>query len=164
MHTTTEQVLHPDKYKATEAAKPVVTMPIETLLTQGWRESARGNLGEFTIQNLLVLGLRNDRQRAQRGADGWGGDAWVLYVRGESRLIHFATVWDADDQAREFYETLTESLASRSGVKPPAGERNFGLQLEGYTWRIALAADRVTIVSSTEAAAAEAAAAALGLK
>src|SRR6185312_123349 len=93
--TTTEQVLHPDKYKAGEAAKPVELVPLEPSLGAGWSETARANLGEFLLQDLLVLGERNNRPKAAKGADGWGGDGWVLYTKDDARLIEVSTVWDS---------------------------------------------------------------------
>ncbi len=162
--TTTEQVLHPDKYKAGEQAKPVELVPLEASLGAGWSESARANLGEFVLQDLLVLGERNDRPKAARGAAGWGGDGWVLYAKDDARLIEVSTVWDSESEAREFYETLLESLSSRSkGNAPSVDDSSFGLQLDASAWRVGIRDDRVVMLVSTDSDALASAATQLGM-
>jgi hypothetical protein len=162
--STTEQVLHPEKYRDAEAARPVQAASLGGLVAEGWQEVARGNLGEFTMQNLLVLGLRNDRPAAQRGAEGWGGDAWVLYSRGETRLLELATVWDSPAQAREFFDVLRESFSNRSGSDFLGSDQAVSMRLEANWLRAGLAGDRVTIVSASDRQAADAAAASLGIR
>ena len=152
---STEQILHPEKYQAGEKPVPVTPAPLEQALGQGWKEAGRANFGEFTLQNLLVLGMRDDRTRVQRAAAGWGGDAWVLYSRDEARLIQLATAWDTSEDAREFYDVLFASLTSRvAGNRlPPVRENGFTLQLDINTWRASVEDNRVTILVSTDTAA-----------
>ena len=73
--TTTEQILHPEKYLAGEGALPVSLPPLTPALGAGWRSLLGSSFGEFSLQNLLLLGLAADRVLVQRAAAGWGGDA-----------------------------------------------------------------------------------------
>jgi hypothetical protein len=157
---STEQILHPEKYHAGERPLPVSLVPLEAVLGPGWSEVGRANLGEFSIQNLLVLGMRDDRPRVQSAAAGWGGDGWALYGRDDARLIQLATAWDTTEDAHEFFEVLFASLTSRATATrlPPVREGGFTLQLDSNTWRVAIADNRVTILVSTEASALELAA------
>ena len=148
--TTTEQVLHPDKYKAGERAIPVALPALEQPLGAGWSETARANFGEFTMQNLLVLGLRNDRGKAQQAAAGWGGDGWVLYSKDDARFLQISTVWDTPGDAREFFAALEESFTNRSGAPLLSSEQVFGFQLDKSFWRVGLSGDRVVMLVATD--------------
>jgi hypothetical protein len=152
--STTEQVLHPEKYIAGEGAKPVTLQPIDAALGEGWTKLAQHNFGEFTLQNLLVAGLASNRPLVQRAAAGWGGDAWSLYVQDDARLMQSTIVWDSEAEAREFWDALVTSLYNRgSGRQPPIGEDRLSLDLADRTWRGAIAGDRVTLLVSNDPAA-----------
>jgi len=159
---TTEQVLHPEKYLANEGAKPARPAPIAGALGPGWRELGGNTFGEFGLQNLLLTGLVSDRAGVQAAAAGWGGDAFVLYGNGASRLFHAETAWDSDDDAREFFAALSRSLARRGAALAPASEASFVAGLAGAEWRAWLRGDAVTLLVGDDAAALDAAAAALG--
>jgi hypothetical protein len=162
---STEQVLHPDKYVAREEPVAVNLRPLQTAMGSGWRQIATSTFGEFALQNLLLLGV-SDRATVQRGAAGWGGDRWALYGHDAgARLLHLETAWDTEAEAREFWEVFRRSLAARSGNAVPAdasiptvswiqGGKSLLARIDGT---------KVTLVVSTDPAAAEAAARELGL-
>lgn len=160
--TTTEQILHPERYLAGEKATPVTLTDLAPALGEGWKETYRSDLGEFRLQNLLVLGLRNDRSQAQRAAEGWGGDAWALYARDAARLFQATLAWDSAEDAQEFFTSLGASLKGRGAAVQPTSEAAFRVDVEGKTWRVALTGDRVTILVSTDTAALDRAAQILG--
>jgi hypothetical protein len=160
--TTTEQVLHPEKYLAGEGARPVALTRLESGLGPGWSRLTERNFGEFTLQNLLLLGL-TDRARVWQAAAGWGGDAWALYTNGDARLLQVATVWDTVDEAQEFWEALTESLVRRAPGQVTHGEGSLRTQLEGREWRASIFGDRIGFVVSNDATTADSVAAMLGL-
>jgi hypothetical protein len=158
--TTTEQILHPEKYLAGEDARVVNLRQV--VIGTGWHELGHANLGEFGLQNLLLLGLLSDRPSVQAAAAGWGGDAFVLHGNGEQRLFYAETVWDAPEEAREFFDAMVTSLANRGpGQLPPIGPQSYSIALQGVTWRLYVTGPRVTLIASTSAAAAEAAAVAV---
>jgi hypothetical protein len=76
---TTEQVLHPDKYRRHEPADRVGDR-LPGTLRGGWRAVQRDTLGELGARVFLARAL--DPDRVYRGAAGWGGDQAVLYRRG----------------------------------------------------------------------------------
>ncbi len=160
--TTTEQILHPEKYLAGEGALPVSLPPLTPALGAGWRSLLGSSFGEFSLQNLLLLGLAADRVLVQRAAAGWGGDAWELYTRGDDRLLAYAVEWDDAGEAREFWAAFVASLSARSPVARPAPDALM-VEIGGVVWRAALVGARVDLVVSTDAAAAMDAAAAIGL-
>ncbi|HWC30503.1 MAG TPA: hypothetical protein VG845_10525 [Dehalococcoidia bacterium] len=155
--TTTEQILHPEKYLAGEDAQFVVMRGID--IGPGWQQLGRANFGEFGLQNLLLLGLLSDRPGVQAAAAGWGGDGFALYGNGDARLLYAETLWDSTEEATEFFNGLVTSLANRgSGQLPPQSPQSYTIALGGVTWRVYLNGDRVTFLVSTDAAAAESAA------
>ena len=160
--TTTEQLLHPERYLAGEGARPVTPPPLAPALGPGWREQGKGVLGEYTLQNLLMVGLSGDRPRVQRAAEGWGGDAWTVYQRDDVSLLHVETAWDSPEDAGDFFQSLRVALGNRgSGLQ--VAETSLRHEREGKTWRVALRGDTVTLVISADVEAADAAALRLGM-
>ncbi len=99
--TTTEQVLHPEKYLAGELAIPVAlphTPP-------GYEVLSSGRVGE--LQTRVILERCMSSADAKKAATGWGGDAYavVLSTKRDEALL-WSTVWDSEDDAREFQVAL----------------------------------------------------------
>jgi hypothetical protein len=155
--TTTEQILHPEKYLSGEGAKPVSLRPLT--IGTGWVELGRANFGEFTLQNLLLGGLPGNRPGVQSAAAGWGGDAFALYGYDDRRLLYSETVWDTAEDATEFRQALSGSVANRGGVRQQVDAPDVAVyQLGGAVWRVYGTGTRVTLIVSTNPATAEAAA------
>jgi hypothetical protein len=159
--STMEQVLHPEKYLAGEAARPVEPEDLTEALPGGWTRLSSGTFGEFGLQNILLNGLPQDRERVQDGAAGWGGDAWNLHVAGDARLLHLETAWDTAAEAPQFRDTLMASLQSLGFGATAAGDTTM-LTREGISWSLTLRDDTVTVLVANDAAALTAAWGALG--
>jgi hypothetical protein len=159
--TTTEQILHPDKYLAGEPARLVFLNSLLDSLGPGWEQKGRANLGEFTLQNLLLTGLPDDRVLVQDAAAGWGGDSFFFYRKDDgAELLHLETRWDSADDASEFYAALVQAMVNLSGdAGPEEGATQYRTTIGNVTWSTTVASDRVTLLVSTDPAALEAAAA-----
>jgi hypothetical protein len=103
--TTTEQILHPEKYLAGEGAIPVeldaLSFGADCALV--WETT----LGEFYLGEHLRSGLR--ASEAARAAVGWGGDRLKLYDCSGAAAWMLRIVWDTPADAEEFtaaYEAL----------------------------------------------------------
>lgn len=161
--TTTEQILHPDKYLAREGAIPVVLPSLDITLGGGWSKLAQSSLGEFTVQHLLLIGSL-PRDRVWQAAAGWGGDNFAMYMNGDARLVHASIAWDSAAEAREFWDAFVESMGNRaSGRQPPLVEGAYRAEIDGVGWRAVLLNDRVTFLASDDPAALERAATSLGM-
>ncbi|HEX8178093.1 MAG TPA: hypothetical protein VF525_00980 [Pyrinomonadaceae bacterium] len=118
---SSEQVLHPEKYFASEAPRDVA-LDERAFTAQGWQAGAATPLGEIGVRGLLlkVLPVRE----AARAAAGWGGDRAYLFERtGSAALFVWQTVWDKPEDAAEFcraYNTLNERTAEASDRSDPA--------------------------------------------
>jgi hypothetical protein len=163
MPSTMEQILHPEKYLAGEAAVPVSLDSLAATLGDGWQLLSSGTFGEFGLQNILLNGLSEGRVRVQEGATGWGGDAWNLYVAGDSRLAHLETVWDTPEDAPQFTETLVASLEALGFTAHNEGGTT-RLSKGVVTWSLAARGDGVTVVVSNDAGAMTKAEETLGLR
>lgn len=79
--TTTEQILHPERYVAGEVAVPI---EVTSDAGVGWTQTTTAELGEFDLRQLLVsLG----RRRAADVANGWGGGQVVAWHPAASSTV-----------------------------------------------------------------------------
>lgn len=123
--TTTEQVLHTDKYVQDERPA-AVRIETRELRSRGWRRADRGMIGELSTSQLLELG--DDQSTARGAAQGWGGDRYELWRRDaapggcadpcRSDLVLVAD-WhmDSGDDARHLERALGDYLASGLGAE-----------------------------------------------
>jgi hypothetical protein len=158
--TTTEQILHPEKYLSGESARPVFLNSLSNALGPDWEEKGGSTFGEFGLQNILLTGLTDDRERVQKAAAGWGGDAFNMYANDSGgRLLHLESRWDSQLDAREFFDALVASIVNRGGGEGPAeGADRYRATIGDVTWSATVTSDRVTLLVSTDPAAIDAAA------
>jgi len=125
MPTSTEQILHPEKYQAHEA--PVaVTLPADltTRLGSGWTIGIQDTFGELQTGIWLKEG-GVPAATADAAAAGWGGDRLaVLDGPNDAWAVVMDTAWDTDKDATEFEAAATTALGKATGaarVLPGAG-------------------------------------------
>jgi hypothetical protein len=78
--TTTEQILHAEKWEAHEAA---ITIPAPTALAlgEGWKKDDEDTFGELGF--ALTFAEWMDVDDARKAAAGWGGDRTAVYTKGD---------------------------------------------------------------------------------
>jgi len=109
--STTEQIIHPDKYLAGETAKSVSA---PTLADDSWTKipSSYGyssdTYGEYFIYVMLSQWL-NDSQ-AQQAAEGWGGDNFTYYEKNLDFLFTWNITWDSIQDASKFTQAFLDML------------------------------------------------------
>jgi hypothetical protein len=122
---SSEQILHPERYPADRPVR-MEAPDLSTQLGADWRELDRGVMGEWYTYLILALGedhsARLDESRARRAAEGWGGDAYVVYSNGQSGQTVFALTyrWDTEGDADEFVQAFELYATGRFG-KPATG-------------------------------------------
>jgi hypothetical protein len=103
-----EQVLHPEKYL------DAVDEPVAVALPEAGssKPDFDGTLGEFLIRVLLRGGP--EASAAGDAAAGWDGDRYAVLPAGQGnyRLV-WRTVWDSEEDAREFRDVLKAYTDSR---------------------------------------------------
>jgi hypothetical protein len=125
MPQSTEQILHPEKYRAHEA--PIaVTLPADltTRLGSGWSVAMQDTFGELQTGVWLKEGGVPEAA-ADAAAAGWGGDRLaVLNGPNDAWAVVMDTVWDTDADATAFEAAATTALGKAQGsgkVLPGAG-------------------------------------------
>lgn len=113
---STEQILHPEKYRAREGPVPVEMPDLATYLGSDWRLLEENNLGELDWQILIEQYV--DPPTARRAAAGWGGDRFHLLRRDADGALVLGSrnVWDTEADAVEFFEAYQELAAGRHGA------------------------------------------------
>ncbi|MCL2642682.1 MAG: hypothetical protein FWD52_04125 [Candidatus Bathyarchaeota archaeon] len=109
--STTEQILHPNKYFTGETAKPPLA---PTPSDDSWTiiPSRYGypsdTYGEYFIYIMLNQWL--DDNQAQKAATGWGGDNFTYYEKDTDFLFTWNINWDSIKDASEFNQAFTDML------------------------------------------------------
>lgn len=113
--TTTEQILHPEKYLAGEDALDVSLTDMSDTLGTGWVEDWSTTLGEFYLRKMLDTQLSS--ADAAAGAAGWGGDHLRVYHDSDSGGLALALkiMWDSDAERDEFATLFEQYGDARYG-------------------------------------------------
>ena len=98
---STEQVMHPEKYRSGE--RPVAVPPGPSP-GSAWKRSSRGTVGEFDTAELIRSS--DSAVRAARAGAGWGGGRYILWRNGEDAALALRWRWDTPRDAAEFVAAL----------------------------------------------------------
>lgn len=97
--TTTEQVLHPEKFLRHERAVRIKMPRLNALHAAGFRKVHEDTIGELELG--VYLGQKSASQVDDVAAAGWGGDRLRIYKRKKRRAVIWFTVWDTVQDAKE---------------------------------------------------------------
>jgi len=117
--TTTEQILHPEKYMSGEGMVAVNDPNLSEILGPPWRLLKQDALGEWESYLLLGYGSEPNAQLfddiASIAAEGWEGDSYQVYYNDETdqSLLTAHWIWESTTDTGEFYTALKDSLAGR---------------------------------------------------
>jgi hypothetical protein len=111
--TSTEQILHPEKYLEGEEPIEVEIEDLSAVLGEDWEEIQADTWGEFGVDTLLVESDLSTRQ-VRRASEGWGGDAYSIMLNEDNELaVVWQSEWDSERDAREFARTYAEREIER---------------------------------------------------
>jgi hypothetical protein len=104
--TTTEQVLHPEKWYSKELGI-AVRLPVD----QADHVLSSGTFGEFGL-SLVLRGCGNSKEEAAASTVGWGGDTYALLQPGSggANAVTLSTVWDDEASAARFAQALSKRV------------------------------------------------------
>ena len=121
---STEQILHPEKYRDGELPHRVEVTDLTRTLGTGWRPLYRTVFGEFDVYNYLLTGNLSI-SAAQGAAEGWGGGRMSVYTRGldpdQDVTLHIALTWDTDADMVQF-QTAFDAAIDRLGYEERSGD------------------------------------------
>ena len=106
--TTSEHLLHPEKFLAREAGVTVAPPKADGEVYD------EGVLGELGL--LLMLAEEVDQGIAARAAAGWGGDWYVAWRQGDQSCVRTDIVMDSAAHAAELSEALSQWASRREGA------------------------------------------------
>ena len=98
--TTSEQILHPEKYIAGEGAQTVTLADNSSALGNGWKSVWDSSVGEYYLRQSLAVEL--SASDAAKAAAGWGGDHLRVYRNGDQMASVLKIAWDTPDDERDF--------------------------------------------------------------
>jgi hypothetical protein len=115
--TTTEQVLHPDKFAQHEPALDVPTPTVKALGT-GWDATNSDTYGELPLRITYAEWTSDDD--ARRIASHWGGDRAVLTRNGDQVALAWRVRYDpapsnADTYAASAFTTASAAMIAKLG-------------------------------------------------
>jgi len=118
---STEQILHNDKYAAGELPVKVSLRDISASLGRGWKMADNDVEGEWGYYLILDQILASP-DVSKKASAGWGGDRYALFTgpKPADVLVVQKTVWDSEQDAREFFDAYVSRTTKRYGVEPSA--------------------------------------------
>lgn len=119
--TTSEQILHPEKYHDGEGAIHVAIEDPQPIFGDEWRIIEDNAWGELGTRVFLENSGASSRD-ASAAAEGWGGDGVYVITNDEESAMVWTTAWDSEDDAIEFVETLGNAESERLGASSEVGD------------------------------------------
>jgi hypothetical protein len=110
---STEQILHPEKYVTTDFDPPTsFALPmIARWFGPGWDLVMTNVFGELQVNGFF----ENYRQwdTAKTVGQGWDGDRYALYRKGDRYAFVWVSVWDTDEDAAEFFDGFSRLMKDK---------------------------------------------------
>jgi len=116
---STEQILHPEKWFAREAAVNFVWPDLGKVSDlRDWELLDNDVLGEF--QWRVVFKEHGLSAEAESAAAGWGGDRYAVFKHrnSDATLLMLRTTWDTAADAAEFADAYRKVLAVKYADSP----------------------------------------------
>ncbi len=107
--TTTEQILHPERYPD-DVPSRVDVPDLSDALGEGWGDLDVMQVGEAWL--AAMLGLRLDSATAEAAAAGWDGGLYRAFTDGDDAAVVLTTAWDSAADADAFEQAAREWLAA----------------------------------------------------
>lgn len=102
---TTEQIMHPEKYIEGEWYAEVDPPPLNT---SGWISAKTDRLGEHFI--LVMLETHLSTGESAEAAEGWNGDNFTYYEKGNDYMFTWRILWDTEEDADQFSGTFADMM------------------------------------------------------
>ncbi len=106
--TTTEQIIHPEKFLAGEGPKAIANPTADGPVVRS------GSLGQLMISLMLAQVL--DSGDAESAADGWGADRYVAWQNGGQTCVRLSIDMDTPDKVTEMGTALANWAKDTPGA------------------------------------------------
>jgi hypothetical protein len=152
--TTTEQILHPEKYLDGEVGEDVSIIDLAPVLGGDWVETDENAFGEYLISQLLIS-EDVDEDDAGDAAEGWNGDLYRVAGSGDQSAIVWQSSWDSDDDADDFADIAAKREADRLGADADEDDGTYTISGEAGVVLIHVDGESVTYVMAPDEAGAQ---------
>jgi hypothetical protein len=146
--TSTEQLLHPERYLTNRDQPQAVTVPdVSARLGGGWRPGVEVSFGELDARLLLQGELAV--ATASSAAEGWDGGRLRTFQQGSRTAMVLRTVWDSSAEATQFCGAMSGWARGRFGsaTRTPTALRWSG---DGQQTALVCRGPRVTWLSAPD--------------
>jgi hypothetical protein len=106
--STTEQIIHPEKFLAGEGPKPLADPAADGAVIRS------GSLGQLMISLMLAQVL--DPGDAESAADSWGADRYVAWQNGAQTCVRLAITMDTPEKSTELGQALADWAKDTPGA------------------------------------------------
>lgn len=113
--TTSEQVLHPDKYFAREPGEEIEMPDNQEVRAAGFERIEEDTLGELELS--VYLGQGRPSATDEEAAAGWAGDLLTVYGRDDVAAVIWWTTWDTDADAEEAFRAARSVSPRNSSAR-----------------------------------------------
>jgi hypothetical protein len=110
--TTTEQVLHPERFPD-DTPQRIDVPDFAPTFGPRWHDHDVMLVGEVWLRALLDSRL--EEPAAERAAAGWDGGIYRAWTDGRDVAVVMRTVWDTPKDASEFRDVLERFIGERQG-------------------------------------------------
>ncbi len=104
---STEQILHPDRYRAQDPPVSLRFLASDAVYQDG--------LGEFETRVLLTA-MTGSESVGVAGAAGWAGDRYAVFPAGPDHALVWWSVWDTEKAGQRFAQLLQLEWSQRERV------------------------------------------------
>jgi hypothetical protein len=110
MPTTSEQVLHPERFLERDEPTPIDMSGVAEAVPETWEMYYTNTLGEFDLLTLFRM-YSDTNADAAEAAEGWDGLRFKAYLTEEDEMVMIgSSAWDSPPDAGEFIEAFTVVL------------------------------------------------------
>jgi hypothetical protein len=115
---STEQILHPEKYPL-DVPLSVNLPDLSSQLDDTWTLFDQNVMGEWYVYLILNKAheesFRVSEETAQIAAEGWGGDAYAIYLNEntDETIFIMDSLWDTKEDAGEFIDAFYQYASQR---------------------------------------------------
>ena len=125
MPTSTEQILHFEKYMAHETPAALSLTDISAQIGQGWEQLEDAVLGEFDVYNYLLSSLEGQSgwdEVAKEAAAGWGGGRMATYAQDDPTrvVLQLSLQWDDSGELSQFVDAFLQVAGATAGAWWPS--------------------------------------------
>jgi hypothetical protein len=115
MPSSSEQVLHPEKYLEPDEPTPIDLDGVDKDLPEAWSPFYANTLGEFDLLTLFSIHDETSAEAAET-AGGWDGLGFRAFENQDGQLVLLgSSVWDSEQDAEEFRAGFSAVLAGVGG-------------------------------------------------